>query len=194
MNRRENTLDAPGYGAGLLRGSSITLRALDPADLPVLAQWWSDPATSLLQSNTVRPRPAGAAEALFSTWSENKDPGSVGFSIASTADGRLLGHLTLHGAVLPERAATLAIMIGPQFTGQGFGTDAVRTAVRYGFEQMGLNRLELRTLAVNARARAAYAKAGFVHEGQLRQSAYLAGAFHDQVVMGMLRQDWAPQA
>lgn len=143
-----------------------------------------------MQSNAVRPRPDGTSAALFSAWSENKDPGSVGFSIESLADGKLLGHLTLYGAVLPERAATLAILIGPNDTGRGFGTDAVKTAVRYGFEQMGLNRIELRVLAMNQRALAAYAKAGFAREGALRQSVFLAGGFHDQIIMGLLRQDW----
>ena len=183
-------LDTVGYGAALLRGELVRLRALDPADLPLLEAWWSDPSASLLQTSTVRPRPEGSAAALFSAWSENADPGSAGFSIESLADGELVGHLTLHGAALPERRATLSIMIGPRATGRGLGTDAVKAAVRYGFEQMGLNRIELRALAMNARALAAYAKAGFVREGTLREAAYFAGGFHDQVVMGILRREW----
>ena len=183
-------LDTAGYGTALLRGELVRLRALDPADLPLLEAWWSDPANALLQSNAIRPHPEGSAAALFSAWSANTDPGSAGFSIESLPDGKLAGHLTLHGAALPERCATLSIMIGPHATGRGLGTDAVSTAVRYGFEQMGLNRIELRVLALNARALAAYTKAGFVREGTRREGAYFAGAFHDRVLLGILRREW----
>ncbi|CEA08291.1 Putative ribosomal N-acetyltransferase YdaF [Arthrobacter saudimassiliensis] len=191
MNQFETVEDARVYGASLLAGARVRLRALADTDLPALAAWWADPAASALQTATVRPRPEGSFEQMFRQWSGNGDPGSVGFSIEARDTGQLIGHVTLYGAALPERAATLAIILGTEHSGQGYGPDAVRTAVGYGFRQMGLNRIELRTWAFNTRARRAYESAGFKEEGRRRQAAFFDGRFHDEVIMAVLRDEWA---
>ncbi|WP_345372551.1 GNAT family N-acetyltransferase [Frondihabitans cladoniiphilus] len=138
----------------------------------------------------MRPRPEGAAAEMFREWSANTGPGSVGFSVCSLATDELVGHATLYGAALPWRAGTLAILLGPDFTDRGLGTDAVRTLVRYGFLEMALNQIELRVWAFNARARRAYAKAGFVEEGVRRQVVFHDGEFHDEVIMAVLAAEW----
>ncbi len=57
---------------------------------------------------------------------------------------------------------------------------------------MNLNRVELFVYAFNERARAAYRKCGFVEEGRRRQALYRQGAYHDFVVMAVLREEWSP--
>ena len=68
----------------------------------------------------------------------------------------------------------------------GYGTDAMRTVCRFGFEMMNLHRIELHVFAENARARRAYQKAGFREEGYLRECVFKYGRYMDDVVMGML--------
>ncbi len=70
---------------------------------------------------------------------------------------------------------------------KGYGTDAVRTLVRFAFEEMNLNRVMLHAYAFNERAVAAYGKAGFVEEGRMRQFHYAEGVYHDAIVMGVVR-------
>jgi RimJ/RimL family protein N-acetyltransferase len=62
--------------------------------------------------------------------------------------------------------------------------------VRYGFQELGLNRIELGVWAFNDRAIAAYRKVGFVEEGRRRQMTFHAGQFHDEVLMSILRSEW----
>ncbi|HEY0259197.1 MAG TPA: GNAT family N-acetyltransferase, partial [Lacisediminihabitans sp.] len=132
------------YGSGLLAGEAVRLRGLQEADLPLLDTWWADPRWSALQQVLVRPRPERATADMFRDWSVNTSAGSVGFSVCAIESGELIGHATLSGAQLPVRAATLALMIGPDHHGKGYGTDVVRTLTRYGFLEMGLNRIEIR--------------------------------------------------
>lgn len=182
--------EAAGYGRELLHGARVRLRPLADDDLALLDEWWSDPQWAVLQQATVRPRPIGSAMEVFRGWSANDTPGAVGFSIESLSDGVFLGHATLFGASLPVRAATLAVIVGPPFVGQGYGSDAVRVLVRYGFDELGLNRIELRTWAYNTRGLRAYLRAGFVEEGRRREAVFHDGAFHDEVLMSMLRREW----
>lgn len=183
--------DAEAYGPGVLRGSRVRLRPLQEADVPVLDAWWALPEWQGLQQSTVRPRPPGSFSGTVRRWSANDDRQGVGFSVAALGGEGLVGHVTLWGARLPERDAHLAVLIGPDHVGRGYGTDAVRVLIRYGFLVMGLNRIQLEVYAYNTRARRAYARAGFVEEGTRRDAVFIDGSFADEVVMSVLRREWA---
>lgn len=81
-------------------------------------------------------------------------------------------------------------MIGSEHVSSGYGTDSVRVLANYGFQEMGLNRIELQVHAFNARARVVYSKVGFVEEGVRRQSTFHEGQFHDEVIMAALAEEW----
>ncbi|RIX28814.1 GNAT family N-acetyltransferase [Amnibacterium setariae] len=181
---------AQAYGRGLLVGDLVRLRPLEERDLIHLERWWGDPEWQVFQQQTVRPQPDGPAQDLFRRWSGNDSSAAVGFSVETVSSGEFVGHVTLWGAALPARAATLGIIIGPNHVGRGYGTDAVRVVSRYGFRAMGLHRIGLSVFAFNARGRAAYEKAGFQLEGVRREAVFTDGGFTDEVLMGLLRADW----
>ncbi|WP_082498935.1 MULTISPECIES: GNAT family N-acetyltransferase [unclassified Rathayibacter] len=180
---------ATAYGAGLLRGERTRLRPATENDLAAIDTWWNDPAQAVLQHTTVLPRPAGAAAEALRGWSANATAGAVGFAVVELADDSLAGHVTLYGGGLPQRCATLAIILGPHAVGRGLGPDAVRVAVDYGFDELGLHRIELGTAAFNTRSQAAYRRAGFTEEGRRRDAVFHAGSFHDEVLMSVLAHE-----
>jgi len=55
---------------------------------------------------------------------------------------------------------------------RGIGMDATKLTLVYGFETLNLDRIELRVIDDNARARHIYEKMGFVEEGRLRRAAF----------------------
>ncbi|NQX11163.1 GNAT family N-acetyltransferase [Microbacteriaceae bacterium VKM Ac-2855] len=180
--------EAVEYGTGLLEGERIRLRSLADPDLPALVRWWADPAWAVLQQGAIRPQRAEQIAELFRSWSINSDASAVGFSVE--AGGQLIGHVALFGAALPTRIGTLGIVIRPEFVSKGLGTEALRTVLRYGFAEMGLNKVELRVWSFNERAIAAYEKAGFVREGVRRAATFHSGAFHDEVLYGILAEEF----
>ncbi|SFB33475.1 Protein N-acetyltransferase, RimJ/RimL family [Cellulomonas marina] len=179
------------YGRRLLRGEQVTLRPTAEEDLPALVAFWTAPDFAVLQTGPYRPRPTAATVAQFRTWSANESPASVGFSVV-TDDDRLAGHVTLSGLELPTRIVTLGVVMGAEHVSHGIGTDAVRVAVRYAFAEMGAHKVELQAWAFNDRALAAYEKAGFVREGVRRAAVLHDGRFHDEVLMGLLAEEWSP--
>ena len=162
FNQLSNVEQAEDYAENLFIGRSVRLRPLREDDLPYLEQWWFDPSIVVLQNHTVLPRPEGGVSEQFSQWSANTSSEAVGFSIELTETEEFVGHITLYGRNPINQSATLAIVLGPEFHGRGYGSDAVRQAVKYGFLQLGLNRIELQTWAFNTRGIASYTKAGFV--------------------------------
>jgi RimJ/RimL family protein N-acetyltransferase len=55
---------------------------------------------------------------------------------------------------------------------------------------MNLHRVDLRVLAFNDGAIAAYRKWGFVAEGRERESCWLDGQWHDDIIMGLLAAEF----
>jgi RimJ/RimL family protein N-acetyltransferase len=187
----EHAAEAAGYGAGLLTGTAVQLRATTEADLPLLESWWLDPAVTPLQSDAVRPGPVGVVAERFRAWSSNDTDGAVGFSVVPTDTGELAGHATLWGATARRRCATLGVLIGPAHRGRGLGRETVQLMLRYGFLEMGLHRVQLEVWAFNDRALRCYRSAGFVEEGRRRQVTFHDGRWHDEVLMSVLQPEWA---
>ena len=177
------------YGAELLRGTTVQLRSTTKADIEILSGWWSQPEWAALQQPMIKPRPQTAIADMFAQWSVNDSGSGAGFSI-DNVDGDLVGHATLWGATLPARIATYAIVIGPDFVERGYGTDATRVMLRYAFQELGAHKVELQTWSYNTRARRAYEKAGFITEGVRRAAAFHNGAFHDEIQMGILVDEY----
>ena len=117
---------------------------------------------------------------------------SAVFSVVQLATGDLAGQAMLWAIDLHNRSAHVGISLRPAFRGCGLGTDTVRVLCRYAFAILGLQRLQVETLASNAAMIATATQAGFVPEGTLRQSAWVDGQFADEVVLGLLARDWHP--
>ena len=80
---------------------------------------------------------------------------------------------------------------GPDEWGKGYGQEATRLVVGWGFEALALNRIWLHVHADNERGIHAYEKVGFRTEGLLRQPAWREGRFVDVVSMAVLREEWS---
>ena len=183
--------DAAAYGSRVLTGPTLTLGASTEAHLALIERWWLDPAVGALQSDAVRPGPAGSVVECFPTWSANDTECAVGFSVLTRADGELAGHVALWGVTARRRCGTLGVLVGPEHRGRGIGLEAVRLTLRYAFLELGLHRVQLQVWAYNDRALRCYRRAGFVEEGRRREVTFHDGRWHDEVLMAVLRSEWA---
>ena len=191
--------DALMYGERLLCGEHVSLRESREEDFTELVRWWTDPAVSIFQTGFVRPTPAATVSDLMRGWSSNVGP-DVGFTVIESSstqaatsdadgDGRVLGQVNLFG-ITKNRCATLGIVMGKEHWSKGFGSEAVRLLVDYGFAEMGLHRIQLGVFAYNDRAIRSYRSAGFREEGRRREVAFHGDRWHDEVLMALLVDEW----
>jgi RimJ/RimL family protein N-acetyltransferase len=129
-------------------------------------------------------------EARDKRWVEERNEDSAWFAI--DVDEETIGMCGLHSIDHFQQRAEIGIRLGKAYWGKGYGQDAVRTLLAYGFRHLNLARISLRVLADDERAVGAYRKAGFVEEGRLRAHAWYDGARHDELVMSVLREEWKP--
>ncbi|MBU2993358.1 GNAT family protein [Octadecabacter sp. 1_MG-2023] len=108
-----------------------------------------------------------------------------------TYQGSLAGWIWLHSANDKDRNCTLAIgLLDEDMLGKGIGTRAMRLVLSYAFDTLNMHRVALRAIDYNVRAVAAYKKLGFVEEGRLRENAWFADQWHDDIMMGLLASEY----
>jgi RimJ/RimL family protein N-acetyltransferase len=171
----------------MLRGERVVLRAIEREHLPNYVAWLND-TTVLTYLGSYRPMALAQEE----QWYEDmlKDPTRCSFAIE--IEGRHIGGCGLERIDSRNASAELGLFIGvPELWDKGLGRDTLRTLLRYGFEQLNLNRICLRVFEGNERAIHLYEKVGFRHEGCWRQSEFRHGRYHDTLWMSILRTEWA---
>jgi len=116
------------------------------------------------------------------------------WAILRASDQRYVGEVVLNDLDTHNRSMNFRIALSdPAIVGHGYGTEATRAVVRYGFDTVGLHRISLGVYAFNPRARRAYEKCGFVHEGTERAALHWQGEWVDQHRMSILATDPQPQ-
>ena len=83
--------------------------------------------------------------------------------------------------------------MGSSFWGTGVFAEGARLVVNYAVDVVGAQRLEARAAVANGRGNGALRKIGAVQEGLLRRSFLRNGQHHDQVLWGILADDWRLQ-
>lgn len=174
----------------MIEGTLVNLRQREMTDLDRVYGWVND--TEVTRHLSMRyPMSLAAEEA----WLRERDVKPNTFAYVrlaiDTKDGVHIGGLNLPWGDAESRKARLGIMIGDKaYWSRGYGTDAIRTLLGFAFGEMNLRRVDLTVDAENGRGIACYRKCGFVEEVRTRQAIYARGAYADQLVMGILRDEF----
>jgi RimJ/RimL family protein N-acetyltransferase len=179
--------------ADLLQGRLVRLTCEDPQVMADQFSKWMQTSEywRLMSSDPNRLYSRKKLEEWFEEGVENEPDGELNFAIRRLEDDRLIGAIALDGIDYQHGNAFASVGIGdPANWGQGHGTDAMRTLLRYAFEELNLERVSLTVFEYNPRALRSYQKAGFVVEGRSREFLRRDGRRWDMLFMGILKYEW----
>ncbi|BCJ36561.1 hypothetical protein Athai_40640 [Actinocatenispora thailandica] len=175
----------------MLRGAKIGLRARQEADVAILHTELYDDVATRSRSDPRPWRPAAPGSASPFAVREPSEDAAI-FSVVELAGGGLAGDALLWAIDQHNRKAHLGISLRPDCRGRGLGTDVVRVLCGFGFDTLGLQRLQIETLADNTGMLRAAERAGFVQEGRLHRSLWVAGEFVDEILLGLVAAEYDP--
>lgn len=105
-------------------------------------------------------------------------------------DGNFVGSAGLHRWNREAHYAQIGCDIAYPYWGQGYGQEAMRQIIEFGWEQMKLNRIEADIVKGNQRSAHVLEKLGFKKEGVLRQRILKGGKYYDVHIYGLLLCDY----
>jgi len=171
-------------------GELVALGPIRRDLLPTFQRWIND--FSVSRSLALYPSPVsdGAEAAWYEAATVGKD--RPDFTIYERATMRPIGNTSFQKIDWVQRRAEWGILIGEgDARGKGYGTEAARLMLDYGFTALGLNSVCLDVYEYNIPAIKAYQRAGFVETGRRRQARWYAGRFWDVILMDCLASEFS---
>jgi ribosomal-protein-alanine N-acetyltransferase len=172
-----------------LTGSKVVLREFELDDVSAsLKVVGDDRVTQFLSFDSRNEEQARAMIAGAMDRRQVEPRAEFYLAVTSRDDGELAGFIRL--ALSGVKAAKLGYAIAADRWGQGLATDAARTMISFGFEELGLHRITAAIGPQNVMSIAVVAKLGFIREGQLRDHVFTNGVWRDSVLFSILQPDW----
>lgn len=114
------------------------------------------------------------------------------FAIVLLENDLLIGSISLHNIDHLNRNAYIGIFIGGgEHRGKGYGAEAIRLVLDYGFKTMNLHSINLTVHADNFAGISCYKKAGFHEVGRLPEVLFIDGKYVDKVYMSILEHEFS---
>jgi len=157
----------------------------DASRVRSLAGEWKVAATT---ANIPHPYEEGMAEAWIGTHLEAYESGkSLTLAIQLKSSNLLIGAISLQLSKA-NNLGELGYWIGVPYWSQGYCTEAGKAMLVYGFDTLGLNRIQARHIARNPASGRVMQKLGMQHEGTLRQSIFRWDRYEDAEIYAILRE------
>lgn len=170
-----------------LRTARLTLRAFTLDDAPAVQRLVSPYEVALNTLMIPHPYPEDGAVQWISTHQSNFDANRI-HHFAIETDGEIAGAM---GLMMKEGPlAEIGYWIGVPYWNRGYATEAGSEVLRYGFEDLGLERVFAGCFARNPQSARVLQKLGMQHEGTLRRHQLKWGELLDIEFYGVLRGEW----
>jgi RimJ/RimL family protein N-acetyltransferase len=176
----------------MLKGEKVILRPVRRSDIEYFLKWFNDP--EVLQYLKMYLPMTEMAEEKFI---ENLGSAGVATSIVLVIEvideknNKPIGNTALSHIHPKDHHAVFGIVIGEKdYWSKGYGTEAARLIIRYGFDQLNLHRINSSAISFNERSIRLHKRVGFTEEGRQRETDFKNGRYHDHVIFGLLRTEW----
>lgn len=171
-----------------LRTERLVLRPFSPADAPTVQRLAGDREVASTTLTIPHPYEDGMAEAWIEgraiDWAEKK---ALTLAVTTEADG-LVGAIGLH-LKLEHLRAELGYWIGVPFWNRGYATEAAEAVIKFGFDELGLNRIEAHHFSRNPASGRVMEKLGMTLEGVRREHVLKDDELEDLALYAVLSSD-----
>ena len=112
------------------------------------------------------------------------------FAYAIIYEKKMVGRIGMHHINPQNKIGEIGYWLAGGLQGKGIVTKCCSALIHYGFNDLGLNRIEIKCATGNDKSRAIAEKLQFKQEGILRQAELLNGEFIDLYLYAMLKEEW----
>lgn len=187
--------DAVGAASSIWRGHRVRLRPVEPEDWRWFAAWGRDDEVSRAAESVPFPESGEAvkrwAERVATReWSDDRFRWLI-VDLEGEGEGEPVGTINTHSCDRRVGAFSYGVALSAGGQGRGYAAEAVRLVLRYYFEELGYQKVNVHVYEFNDASRRLHERLGFVREGRLRRQAFAGGRHWDVLVYGLTREEFA---
>jgi RimJ/RimL family protein N-acetyltransferase len=170
-----------------IAGKKCYLSPIDMNDAEKFTGWLNDPEVTINLDNLSRSLTLEEEKEFLQSISKSNN---MIFGIIDNSTDKIIGTCGLHGVNYIDGTAEFGIFIGDKDSwGKGFGMEATRLIIDYGFSVLNLHNIYLRVFEFNKRAIRVYEKCGFKVIGKRREAKRIAGKRYSVIFMDILANE-----
>jgi len=115
------------------------------------------------------------------------------FSIFEKEKNEVIGGIGFHKINKKHNNTEVGYWLGKKYWRQGYGLEALRLILGFGFNRLKLNKIYASAYGPNIASQKLLKKAGFKQEGQFRKQLYKHNKWHDEFRFGILKEEYDKQ-
>lgn len=175
----------------MIKGNLVHLVTIERSDLPQLMRWRNMPE---YRKHFREYREINSD--MQNNWYENKvlnDPSTIMFAIRSNKDDSLLGCCGLCYINWVHRNADLSLYVGWKecyIDDIGYAYESCKLLFKYGFEELGLQKIWTEIYEFDYKKLNLYEKLGFHKDGFLRNQYYYDGKWWNSYMLSLLMDEF----
>lgn len=112
------------------------------------------------------------------------------WAIVLSDSDKMIGTCGFTSLDTENNSAEIGYVVAPQFWGMGIAPEAASAVMAFGFEKLGIHRLEARYMLGNHRSKRVMEKLGMTYEGEHREAMYIKNEYVGYGVYAILRDDY----
>ena len=112
------------------------------------------------------------------------------WGIFEKASGECIGQVAYFLVDQKNHFGEIEYCVGKAFQGRGYATEATKAVIRYGFEKINFNKVQICVRPSNLPSKKVIDKCGFTYEGTLREYFYRNGKYEDRMYHSILRKEF----
>ena len=112
------------------------------------------------------------------------------WAVVEKASGRMIGTCGFTRIDTPNDSGEIGYVLNPDFHGKGYGTEVAAEALRFGFDVIGLHRIEARFMEGNTPSLHVMEKLGMSFEGYRRDAIFVKGKYRTVGTCAILAQEY----
>ena len=169
-----------------ISGERLYLSPVNEEDKEIYTKWMNDKSVTENFGNYCRMISLSKEEDWIKEISKDYN-----FGIILRENNELIGNISLVNIHHINQTASLRIFIGERENrNKGYGKEAIKLILDYGFNTLNLNNIMLNVYSFNRNAIRAYEKIGFKKIGARRKAIYKDGRFYDEIYMDILNEEF----
>lgn len=169
-----------------IKGDRLYLSPISADDAEIYTKWMNDKEVTENLGSYSRMITLNSEK----SWIESNSD-DYNFAIVLNEKDELIGNVGLVNVNHINQTATLGIFIGEKKNrSKGYGKEAIKLILNYGFNTLNLNNIMLTVYSFNQRAIKTYKKIGFKTFGVRKRSIYKDNLVYDEVYMEILKDEF----